>query len=86
MLMDCVSFGEEVMKTIPNTVPGDIRTLVMVAQQLKETHGSMDEEILTLIIPYATVQAREACIRVFGRHNEDVLKALVLRHSNCYFF
>jgi len=74
------------MKAIQNTVPGDIRTLVMVAQLLKEAHGSMDEEILAFISPYATEQAREACIRVFGRHSEDVLKALVLRHSNCHFF
>lgn len=80
--MDCVPSKGQVMEAIQNTVPGDMRTLVMVAHQLKEAKRLIRDESEVSI----TQQAREACTGVFGRHREDVLNALVLRHSQCHLF
>ena len=80
-LTECIPPGEEIMKAITNTVPGDMRTLVMAARFVKEPSPTMGDEGQAIV----SEQAREACIGVFGRHSEDVIKALVLYHSNRHF-
>lgn len=81
MLEDGVPSGEGVMQAIQNTVPGDIRTLVMAARAIKGAQRWMGDEKHASIIKFASEQAREACIRVFGKHREDVLEALVVKYS-----
>jgi hypothetical protein len=85
-LDDCVPSGEEIMETIQNTVPGEIRTLIMVAQHLKEAKRWMRDANQASVTRYVSEQAREACIRVFGTHSEDVFKELVFQLSNCPMF
>ena len=81
-LMDsCVPSIDKVMKAIQNTVPGDIRTLIIAARHLAGA-GPITEALQRDV----SEQAREACIRVFGRHSEDDIKALIIQHSKCYLF
>ena len=84
-LTDCVPSRDEVMKAIQNTVPGDIRTLIMGARHLEEADRIM-EHGSEVFGRDASEQARKACIRVFGRHAEDNIKAFIIQHSRCYFF
>jgi hypothetical protein len=87
MLNDCFpSLQRVTMEAIQSTVPGDIRNLVMAARQLKDFQRWMGDENEEFITRYASDKAREACISVFGKHDEDALKALVLKYSNLYLF
>ena len=87
MLEDSVPSGEEIMEAIQNTVPGDIRTLIMVAHHLKEAKSWTRHENQASITRNVSEQAREACIRVFGRYEEEKIKALIIQvHSKCYLF
>jgi hypothetical protein len=85
-LQDYVPSRGKVLEVIQNTVPGNIRTLIMAAQQLKEANSSIGDESQAFIARHASEQAREACIRVFGRHSEDLLKALILCYSSYRLF
>jgi len=82
MLNGCFPSWQNVMEAIQSTVPGDIRNLVMAARQLKSLQTWMGDENAESITRYASNKAREACISVFGKHTEDVLRALVFKNSN----
>lgn len=70
------------MEAIQSTVPGDLRNLGMAAEQLKYYRRWMADENEAVNARCASENAREACIRVFGRQSEDVLTALILMHSD----
>ena len=70
------------MEAIQTTVPGDYRNLHLAAPLFKECQSWTGDENEGFSTRHASEQAREAFISVIGRHSEDVLKALVLKHSN----
>ena len=72
-------------------MPGNILTLLivaaqLVAQQSEEFKRWTGDECHEFIQQDASYQARDACMRVFGGQSEDVLTALIFRHSYCRIF
>lgn len=72
----------KIMEVIQSTVPGDTLNLELTGGMFKNFKLLMGEENKAFLMQQKAVQAREACIRVFGIHSEDVLKAFVLKYSN----
>ena len=83
-MMDCsfLSLSEQKLReAIRSTDPADLRNLEMAAGELMTFRLLMGNENESLITRQELEHAREACISVFVSHNEDVLKALVLKYS-----
>lgn len=72
---------DKIMEVIQTTAPGDILNLKLAAGMFKNVQLLMGDENEAFLTQQKAVQAREACIRVFGKHSEDVLKAFVLEYS-----
>ncbi|GLJ25837.1 hypothetical protein SUGI_0494990 [Cryptomeria japonica] len=75
----------EIMQAIQSTVPGDVRTLVMAAHELKEMKGlaGASEQ---WAVEHSAILASQACIKVFGNHRDDVIQELISSYSNCHVF
>jgi len=82
MKNSCFPSGQKLLEAIQSTVPGNLRNLLMAAWQFKDSQRWTGDENEAFSTRHASDQAREACISVFGRHSEDVLKGLVLKYSN----
>lgn len=82
MLNSCFPSMQKLMEAIQTTVPGDYRNLDLAAPLFKECQSWTGDGNEGFSTRHASEQAREVFISVFGRHSEDVLKALVLKHSN----
>ena len=74
------------MMAIQKAVPGDFRSLIIAAWHYKLARRITGHETVSVITQYALEQARDACIKVFGKRCEDVMKALILQLSNYYLF
>jgi len=86
MLNGRIPSFEKIMEAVQSTVPGDFLNLQLAAGMFQNFQSLMGDENEAFVTGHAAVQARESCIRVFGRHSEDVLKAIVLKYSNQHVF
>ncbi|GLJ25771.1 hypothetical protein SUGI_0493340 [Cryptomeria japonica] len=75
---------DKILKAVVTTVPGEIRTLAMVAQQLEGLKHQIGIE--GSAVDYCVAQARDICVRVLGIHNEHIILALISRHAKSTIF
>ncbi|GLJ25759.1 hypothetical protein SUGI_0493190 [Cryptomeria japonica] len=83
-LEDPIPSGDEILEAVVNTIPGDMRTLAMAAHQAEGLKQWIGNE--GWAVEYSATQARDACVRVLGKHNEHIIQALINRHAKSAIF
>ncbi|GLJ25756.1 hypothetical protein SUGI_0493140 [Cryptomeria japonica] len=84
ILEDPIPSGDEILEAVVNTVPGDLRTLAMAAHQAEGVRQWIGNA--GWAIEYCAKQARDACVRVLGKHSEHIIEALIHRHAKSAIF
>ena len=83
-LKDPIPSGHEILHVVVNTVPGGLRTLAMAARELEGLKHWIGNR--GWAVELSAKEAKNACVRVFGKHSEDVIQALIHRHAKTATF
>ena len=83
-LNDPIPSNHEILHAVVNTVPGDLRALAMAARELESSKHGVANRGCTVEI--SATEARNACVRVFGKQTENVIQALIQRNAKTATF